>query len=168
MVLRQDFLAVAILVWGFFLIGTAAGTPANQAIATGRYTTVCQCQCCYLGDCVTIPNTTQDVQTCGDCRPQFCESQLEAVVAQGNTPHIACLALSAIEMRGCGDDPRCKRTTSIAAKCVDRSEFFQKYSCASWLFFVATLVCIGIFRRITPKGYESARGFVQCVLSRLS
>ena len=110
-------------------------------------TTVCACQCCFRGDCVTIPNTTRSVTGCGECSMAACEGDVAAVVrhssdlamdgsqgpgggaAAGALQRSPCLSLTVSEMSACGGDPRCKRSTSLRARCVDRTEFFQKYSC---------------------------------------
>jgi hypothetical protein len=110
--------------------------------------TVCVCSCCYLGDCVPIPNATHSVSDCTACKPQNCVAKLQDF-SRESRGRSACIVLANIETVACGENPKCKKSTNIKATCVDRGEFFQRASCIIWMTCVAGLLAIAIKRRVS-------------------
>jgi hypothetical protein len=128
---------------------------AGRTDAAERSQTACVCRCCYRGDCTDIPGTAIEVDSCSSCdTARACQGVVEATrelmgTGQGAPTH-ACLALATLERASGSCDSatsRCVRSTTLAARCVDRGGRFQKATCVLWLLLVFVVLGKDVVRR---------------------
>ena len=156
-------MAAAILADASSLAPTTAGGMSDEELALEMHDTVCSCLCCFQGGCVAVPNATFTVESCDSCSGEICQSRIVELDTLWRTTNAGrlvqrppCLVLHISESQTCGRDAHCKQFTSIHAQCVDRGEYFQKYSCILWLTCVVGLVVRGFVKWIREVFFASS------------
>ena len=131
-----------------------AEDPTEQTVDE-LHDTVCSCLCCFQGGCVAIPNATFAVESCDGCSMDVCQQRIAELENLWSTTSVGrtvqrppCLVLHVSETQICARGVHCKHFTAVHAQCVDRGEYFQKYSCIIWLTCLVGLVVRSVVMRI--------------------
>ncbi len=131
---------------------------------------VCQCRCCYLGDCKPLKNATWFVSDCGACNLQLCQNYVTSQSIRRRTATLfealeddipaesdlldevnVCEVISVLELVTCPPGKRnCRRSTDLSAECFDRNDWLRKYIVVLFITALFLGVVLGLTKNYLP------------------
>ena len=154
------FVAAALLVVVLIVV-SSVDAEAIEAI-------VCQCRCCYLGDCKPLENATWFVDSCSSCKVQRCRDHVQTLAVRQKTARVfetldsdvppdarvseevdVCEVISVLEAATCPAG-ECRRSTDLNAECFDRDAFIHKGIVMLFCFGAASAVIVGMTKNYLP------------------
>ena len=131
---------------------------------------VCQCRCCYLGDCRPLGNASWFVEGCGECTTQLCHDHVRSLSIRKRTARVfetldsdipangrlaeevdVCEVISVLEAATCPSGGKsCRRSTDLGAECYDRHAPMQMMIVSVFCVVSAAGVLLGLTKNYLP------------------